>query len=147
MKLIPLYGLLLGLFFMLTSSQIVVAQTFKTGDVVYYKTSQFKGGSYFTSPVYVIATVKKVIGSKALLSTDVYLYKCDRDDKYWKMTENLSIAKQSGFGHLYYNWKASENNGYTESTKNLKKYTDQAEKEITKGYISSSSKSCSIIAN
>lgn len=123
------------------------AQTFKIGDVVYYKTSKFKDQSYFTSPVYIIATVKKIIGSKALLSTDVYLYKCDRDDRYWKMTENLSIAKQSGFGHLYSSWKASENNGYTESLKNLKKYTDQTEKEITNGKISSSSKTCSIIAN
>lgn len=125
----------------------VKAQTIKTGDVVYFK-AQPKGDSrFFASPVYVIATVKSVIGSSAILDTEMYLYKCRANDTYFKMGNILEIAKPFGVGHLYETWRASENKGYRWSLKVLKRYNSSVEKELTKGKIQNNTKGCMVLTN
>lgn len=130
-------------------SVILPAQTFKAGDVVYFKATKVEvdGRYYFSSPVYVIATVRKVVGSNAILDTDLYLYKCRKDDSYWQTGTKLSIAKRFGVGHVYTTWRTSQNKGYTWSTRSIKHYTSKVEQQLTGGKIRRAAKDCSVFAH
>lgn len=123
------------------------AQTFKTGDVVYFRIYKAQGDHYFKSSVYVIATVKGVIGSSAILDTEMYLYKCRAGDSDYKMGTTLEIAKRFGVGHTYETWRASQNKGYRRSLTELKKYNEKVEREITKGKIEDNVTSCMVLTD
>ena len=123
------------------------AQTIKTGDVVYFRMYKAQGDHYFKSPVYVIATVKSVIGSSAILDTQMYLYKCRIGDSHYKMGTILEIAKRFGVGSLYETWRASQNKGYRRSVTLLKRYNASVEKEITKGKIEDNPKGCMVLTD
>ena len=123
------------------------AQQIKAGDVVYFRMRKVQERRYFTTPVYVIATVKSVIGSSAILDTEMYLYKCRFNDTYFKMGTTLEIAKPFGVGHLYDTWRASQNKGYRWSLAELKRYNSSVEKEITKGKIQNNTKRCMVLTN
>lgn len=138
-------GLLLLLFLLPTDT--LKAQTLKAGDVVYFTTLPSGKNRYFLAPVYVIATVKSVIGSSAILDTEMYLYKCRSDDSYFTMGNTLQIAKPFGVGHLYETWRASENKGYRWSVEKLKRYNSTVEKELTKGRIQNNTKGCMVLTN
>lgn len=123
------------------------AQTLKSGDVVYFQMHRMQERYYFSSSVYIVATVKSVIGSNAILDTELYLYQCTKGSSYWQIGTKLSIARRSGMGQIYLTWKARDNKGYRWPTKHLKKYDSKVEKAITKGKIRSTPLDCSVMAD
>lgn len=129
------------------SPGVLQAQNIKAGDTVYFRMYQAEERRYFKSPIYVIATVRAVIGSSAILDTEMYLYKCRTGDSHYKMGTKLVIAKPFGVGHLYTTWKASQNKGYRWSAKALKPYNESTEKSITKGRIENNRQGCMVLTD
>jgi hypothetical protein len=132
---------------LLTTLNAAQAQTIKAGDVVYFQAYKVSERRYLTTQVYVIATVKSVIGSSAILDTQMYLYKCRAEDASFMMGTTLEIAKPYGLGHLYETWRASEKKDYRYPVKGLLLYNARAEEKLTKGKIKNNTKGCMVLTN
>ena len=113
------------------------AQNFKEGDMVYFRVWMADKEFYFSTTVYVIASVKSVIGSRVTLDTQQYLYQCSSKSKYWNMCPMIDIHRSGGLWYVneYGDWYARNNRGYQWPIEEVKRYDSAAEKKITDGGI------------
>lgn len=135
MKFISFKGCIIA-FLLLVAIHDLHAQDIRTGDVVYFSMIHLDRDYYFRGPLYVIATVKSVIGSQAVLDTEMYLCKTSEESEIWYTSTTLKIERwgvTSWKTSKYVTWRAEENRGYRYPVGGLRRYTSAVEKEITGG--------------